>query len=86
MPKDSITKPAVVFKPAEPKRQVIPWDSKRALQLWQRRQPHEGELLPDIFAQISDVTEVPANIVGRNRLVLKAKNTKELMYYTTDDE
>ena len=86
MPKDSITKPAVVFKPAEPKRQVIPWDSKRALELWRKRQPHEGEPLPDIFTEISEVTEAPQEIVGRHKLVLKAKNSQELMYYTTDNE
>jgi len=86
MPKDSITKPAVVFKPAEPKRQVIPWDSKRALELWQKRQPHEGEPLPDVFTEISEVTEAPQEIVGRHKLVLKAKNSQELMYYTTDNE
>jgi len=86
MPKDSITKPAVVFKPADPKKQVIPWDSNRALELWQKRQPHNGEPLPDIFTEISDVTQAPEAIVGRNRLVLKARNTKELMYYTTDNE
>jgi len=86
MPKDSITKPAVVFKPAEPKRQVIPWDSEQALQLWQKRQPYEGEPLPDIFTEISEVTGVPENIVGRNKLVLKARTSQELMYYTTDDE
>jgi len=86
MPKDSITKPAVVFKPADPKKQVIPWDSKRALELWQKRQPHEGEPLPDIFTEISEVTEAPQEIVGRHKLVLKAKNSQELMYYTTDNE
>ncbi|MBA7609516.1 Ion-translocating oxidoreductase complex subunit B [subsurface metagenome] len=86
MPKDSITEPAVVFKPAEPKRQVIPWDSKRALELWRKRQPHEGEPLPDIFTEISEVTEAPQEIVGRHKLVLKAKNSQELMYYTTDNE
>jgi len=86
MPKDSITEPAVVFKPAEPKRQVIPWDSKLALELWQKRQPHEGEPLPDIFTEISEVTEAPQEIVGRHKLVLKAKNSQELMYYTTDNE
>lgn len=86
MPKDSITKPAVVFKTADPKRQVIPWDSKRALELWQKRQPHEGEPLPDIFTEISEVTEAPQEIVGRHKLVLKAKNSQELMYYTTDNE
>jgi anaerobic dimethyl sulfoxide reductase subunit B (iron-sulfur subunit) len=86
MPKDSITKPAVVFKPADPKRQVIPWDSRRALELWQKRQPHEGEPLPDVFTEISEVTEAPQEIVGRHKLVLKAKNSQELMYYTTDNE
>ena len=86
MPKNSITKPAVVFKPADPKRQVIPWDSKRALELWQKRQPHEGEPLPDVFTEISEVTEAPQEIVGRHKLVLKAKNSQELMYYTTDNE
>ena len=85
MPKDSITKPAVVFKPADPKRPVIPWDSNRALELWRKRQPHEGEPLPDIFTEISEVTEV-SETVGRHKLVLKAKTSEELMYYTTDDE
>lgn len=86
MPKDSITKPTVVFKLPDPKRQVVPWDSNQALQLWQKRQPCEGEPLPDIFAEISDVTEAPMEIVGRNKLVLKPKNGEELLYYTTDNE
>ena len=86
MPRDSITRPAVVFKPADPKKQVIPWDAERALELWQKRQPHADEPLPDIFTKKSDVTQVPEDIVGRNRLVLKAKSTEELMYYTTDNE
>ncbi len=86
MPKDSITRPAVVFRLSDPKKQVVPWDYNRALELWQKRQPHEGEPLPDIFADISEVTLDSADIVGRNRLVLKAKNTEELMYHTTDDE
>jgi len=54
--------------------------------LWQKRQLHNGKPLPDIFTEISDVTQTPEDIVGRNRLVLKAKNTEELMYYTTDNE
>jgi anaerobic dimethyl sulfoxide reductase subunit B (iron-sulfur subunit) len=86
MPKDSIAKPAVVFKPVDLKKQVVPWDSNRALELWRKRQPHKGEVLPDIFTKISDVTQTSEDIIGRNRLVLKARNTKELMYYTTDDE
>jgi anaerobic dimethyl sulfoxide reductase subunit B (iron-sulfur subunit) len=86
MPKDSITRPAVVFKPADPKRTVISWDSQRALQLWQKRDVQEDEPLPDIFRELSDVTKVPQDIIGRNKLVLKAKSSEEFMYYTTDDE
>jgi len=59
IPKESITKPAVVFKPTDPKKQVVPWDSNRALELWQKRQPHNGEPLPGIFTEISNVTQAP---------------------------
>jgi anaerobic dimethyl sulfoxide reductase subunit B (iron-sulfur subunit) len=86
MPKDSIAKPAAIFKPVDSKRQIIPWDSTRTLDLWQKRQPHRGESLPDIFTEISDVTQAPRDIVGRNKLVLKGKNSAERAYYTTDDE
>ncbi len=86
MPKDTITSPAVVFKAADGKRQVIPWDYNRALELWQKRQSQDGEPLPDVFTEIPDVTQAPQGIVGRNKLVLKAKDSEELMYYTTDDE
>jgi anaerobic dimethyl sulfoxide reductase subunit B (iron-sulfur subunit) len=86
MPKDSITTPAAVFKPAAGKTQVIPWDPQRALQLWQKRHPESGEALPDVFADLSDVTQVPTDIVGRNKLVLKAKDSAGLMYYTSDNE
>jgi len=86
MPRESITRPSVVFKHADPKRQVIPWDSSRALELWQKRESQDGEPLPDVFAEICDVIQAPGEIVGRNKLVLKPKNTKSLMYYTIDDE
>jgi len=58
----------------------------KALELWQSRQPYNGEPLPDIFAEITDVTEASLEIVGRNKLVLKAKSGDELLYYTTDNE
>jgi hypothetical protein len=80
------TMPCVVFKPMDPKVVVVPWDAEKALDLWKKRQPHEGELLPDIFSDRLDFTESPTDIVGRNRLVLKPKNSEELLYYTTDDE
>jgi anaerobic dimethyl sulfoxide reductase subunit B len=86
LPKESLTRPSVVFKPSDPKISVVPWDSSRALKLWQKRRSPEGDVLPDIFTTESDVTEAPRDIAGRNRLVLKAKNSEELGYYTTDNE
>jgi anaerobic dimethyl sulfoxide reductase subunit B (iron-sulfur subunit) len=86
MPKESITTPAALFKPLDPKKKVIPWDANRALELWQKRNSESGEPLPDIFQKVSDITEAHQEIVGRNSLVLKAKNSKALMYYTTDNE
>ena len=78
--------PCVVFKRPDPKVEVIPWDASRALELWQKRQPYNGEPLPDIFPELSDVMQAPTDIVGRNKLVLKAENSAELLYYTMDDE
>jgi anaerobic dimethyl sulfoxide reductase subunit B (iron-sulfur subunit) len=86
MPKETITRPAVVFKSIDPKRQVVPWDPRRALELWQKRNSPIGEQLPEVFSEITDVTQAPVEIVGRNKLVLKAKSIVEMMYYTIDDE
>ena len=86
MPKDTITRPAVVFKPADRKRQIVPWDHRRALELWQKRRSRDGATLPDVFKDVNDVTSASTEIVGRNKLVLKAKSNDDFMYYTTDDE
>jgi anaerobic dimethyl sulfoxide reductase subunit B (iron-sulfur subunit) len=85
MPRET-TQPAAVFKPSDPKGQVVPWDHERALALWAKRESADGEPLPDIFTSSSEVTGAPHQIVGRNRLVLKPRNAEELTYYTTDDE
>jgi len=82
----SETLPSVVFKPVRPKRQIVPWDSQSALKLWQKRHPDNGESLPDIFNDITEVTRDSSDIRGRKDLNLKPKNTKELLFYTTDDE
>lgn len=86
MPRESITNPAVIFKPTDTKTKVVPWDSSKALKLWQKRETSQGEPLPDVFALEADVTEASQEIAGRNRLVLKAKDSAELKYYTTDNE
>jgi DMSO reductase iron-sulfur subunit len=78
--------PSVVFKPKEPKKEVVVWNAEKALALWQDRHPDNGKQLPGIFNSSSDVTSYSGEMIGRNKLVLKPKNTEELMFYTTDDE
>jgi anaerobic dimethyl sulfoxide reductase subunit B (iron-sulfur subunit) len=34
MPSGDVTHPAVVFKPSQPKKQIVPWEANRALSLW----------------------------------------------------
>jgi len=86
MPRDNITGPAVIFKPSDQKKQILPWDGNRALELWRERESHERKPLPYVFNTISEVIEAPVDIVGRNKLVLKARNCKDFMYFTTDNE
>ena len=86
LPKESITGPSVVFRPPDPKKQIVPWDSRKALGLWQKRRPDNSESLPDVYTSISDVTLADEDIIGRNKLVLKAKTSNDLLFYTTDDE
>ena len=80
------TLPSVVFKPVDPKREILPWDARRALELWQKRHPDDGQSLSDVFSHASEVTRDSSDITGRNRLVLKPENSEQLMRCTTDDE
>lgn len=86
LPDGSITRPAAVFKPRDEKKQLIPWDGHKALDLWQQRGPYAQADLPNVFDSKERVTSPPAGIVGRDRLVLKAKTVEELMMATRDDE
>lgn len=79
--------PSVVVKRVDPKKQIVPWDLTRALELWKERQPVDGEMLPYVFEDYADVTGEPdPEGMGRNRLVLKPENSEEKMFFTTDDE
>jgi len=81
LPDSRITKPAVVFKPHAAKQQLVPYDAQKALELMMRRDP-----LPPVFNSISDVTEIPEGMVGRDKLVIKHKSAAEIMRYTRNDE
>jgi anaerobic dimethyl sulfoxide reductase subunit B (iron-sulfur subunit) len=86
MPADSITRPAVVFKPAEPKKQIVGYDPQKALKLWQKRHPDSAVDLPDVFEDPAEVMRASEDLVARNRLVLKTKTIVEQNIYTMDDE
>ncbi|MBI4529368.1 MAG: 4Fe-4S dicluster domain-containing protein [Deltaproteobacteria bacterium] len=86
LPDGSITRPSVVFKPRDGKKQLIPWDGDKALELWQQRGPFAPADLPPTFTSREPVLEPAAGSVGRDRLVLKAGSVEELMTATRDDE
>lgn len=86
MPEGGITGPAVVFKPHDEKREVIPWNADRGPELWRERGPFAPGGLPPVLQKKTDLTGPPKDIIGRGKPVLKAKSIREMMYYTTDDE
>jgi anaerobic dimethyl sulfoxide reductase subunit B (iron-sulfur subunit) len=81
LPNSRTTMPAVVFKAHGVKQQIVPYDAQKALELMMKRDP-----LPPVFNSISDVTEIPEGMVGRNKLVIKHKSAAEVMRYTRCDE
>ncbi len=86
LPDGSITRPSVVFKPRDGKKQLIPYDANKALDLWQQRGPFAPADLPPTYTDREAVTHPPPGTVGRDRLVLKPKSVEELMVATRDDE
>jgi anaerobic dimethyl sulfoxide reductase subunit B (iron-sulfur subunit) len=86
MPTPSITRPAVIWKPMDFKKQIVPWDWKKALQLWQKRHPDNGEELPQVFDDIDYVTRDSRDLAGRTRLILKLEKVEDQIFFTTDDE
>jgi anaerobic dimethyl sulfoxide reductase subunit B (iron-sulfur subunit) len=86
LPSGNITRPCVVFKAPDSKRPILPWNSDEALRLWKTRGSQSPQNSRNLFVRVQDLTEIPSNTIGRNRLVLKAKSAKELMYYTSDND
>ena len=81
MPDPKDTQPAFLFKPAQDKSKLIPYDEQRALELMGKR----GDLT-SLYEEASDVTEVPADLVLRDHLVMKPKDMKDLMRWTQHDQ
>jgi anaerobic dimethyl sulfoxide reductase subunit B (iron-sulfur subunit) len=84
MPSPDVVKPAIVFKPQTPKKQIVPFNADKAIQLL-------GEMdaimpLPPLYTTKADATEVYDGLVGRDILIMKPKNTVEQMQVTRTDE
>jgi anaerobic dimethyl sulfoxide reductase subunit B (iron-sulfur subunit) len=81
LPDSHTTQPAVVFKPHAPKRQLVVYDVKKALELLMKR-----GTLPPVYTSPEDVTNISEGAVGRDRLVIKHESAADLMRNTRNDE
>lgn len=80
LPSSTIAKPAIIFKPMNPRKPLLPYDKNKALALFARRDP-----LPPFYTDASEVTDLLEGLVSRGKLVLHAKSTQELVDATTGD-
>ncbi len=81
LPSSQTTRPAVIFRPHAPKKQIVPYNTEKALKVLMRRDP-----LPPVFHSAADVLEVPKGIVGREELVIKHESSDDLMRRTRNDD
>ena len=84
LPKDTITRPAIVFKPHVAKKRLVPYDGDKALELMGDRGVF-AKLSP-LYSSKDDVTRVSPGLVGRGGLNLKPKTTEEAKRVTQHDE
>ena len=82
MPDPSATQPSVVFKPQNPKTQLVPYDATYAIQLMMNR-PNG---LPAVFNGTTALTGTSSSDVGRGTLNLIAKSTNDFIKNTQNDE
>ena len=69
-----------VFKPLQPKQDVIPLDIERLMALQKKR-----GTLPDTFESVSDVIDIPEGIRFRDSLHMKNLTAQEVMRATRND-
>lgn len=81
MPSGKETEPSVVFKSHRNKKQLVSYNSEKAIKLLMKRDP-----LPKVFESIDDIINIPEGIVGRSKLVIKHESADDLMSRTRNDE
>ncbi len=80
MPDGALVKPAVVFTPVNPRKEVVPYDVGRAMELLRDR----GEDLPPAF-EYEDV-ESAEDRIGYGKLVMKASSVAEQLALSKNEE
>lgn len=80
MPDGEFVKPAVVFKPVNPRKNIVPYDVDRAMELMRDR----GEDLPPQF-EYADV-ETAEERIGYGKLVMKAASVEEALALSKNEE
>jgi anaerobic dimethyl sulfoxide reductase subunit B (iron-sulfur subunit) len=81
MPSSQTTKPAVLVRPHTEKRQLVPYNAEKALELLMRRDP-----LPPVYASPAEEIEILEGMIGRGELVIKHGSAEDLMRRTRNDE
>jgi len=82
MPSDGGAQPAILFKAQDAKKTLIPYDPNAALTLWANRPSG----LPSVYSQASDVTTIPAGLMTKNVLKMKAGSVAEVQLRLADDQ
>ena len=84
LPSSSITKPAIIFKSHLAKKNLVPYDEDKALELLKKRDVLYH--LSPLYVSERDVTDVPSSLVGRGELTLKPKTVEEARHTTQHDD
>jgi anaerobic dimethyl sulfoxide reductase subunit B (iron-sulfur subunit) len=84
LPRDTITRPAVIFKPHVSKKRLVPYFEDKALELLGNRAVFAQ--LPPLYLSKGDAVDVPPGLVGRDRLNLKPKLVAEAIRAMQHDE
>jgi hypothetical protein len=70
-----------VVEPADAKKALVPYDSARVLALMANKDP-----FPAVCSKASDLTKLPAGLVGRSQPVVRPKSAAEFMATSRNDE
>jgi anaerobic dimethyl sulfoxide reductase subunit B (iron-sulfur subunit) len=82
MPDGAMVKPGIVFKPMNERKQVVPFDTQRALELLQDRGPD----LPPQFDSIEGLKDLGEGLIGYSKLVMKAASVQEALALSKNEE